>query len=179
MNYPLRDAALAYLRGGDAAGLHGAVARLLEHYPPQSAQLLMNLMGTHDTPRLLTALAAPDGNAMSRDERAHYTLDPARLARGRALVKLAAALQYCLPGVPCVYYGDEAGVQGYEDPLNRRTYPWGAEDAELLEWYRALGRVRARAGVLAQGGYRMPRRAGRSISLRARAGKAKSRLSVR
>jgi glycosidase len=57
---------------------------------------------------------------------------------------LASALQYMLPGTPCLYYGDEAGVEGFEDPLNRRTYPWGGEDAALLAWYRALGNMRAR-----------------------------------
>ena len=53
-------------------------------------------------------------------------------------------MQYTLPGTPCVFYGDEAGVQGFEDPLNRGTFPWGREDDDLLGHYRALGTLRAR-----------------------------------
>lgn len=60
-------------------------------------------------------------------------------------------LQYTLPGVPCVFYGDEAGKQGFEDPLNRGTYPWGREDTELVEHYRALGKIREQYKDLLQG----------------------------
>lgn len=58
---------------------------------------------------------------------------------------LASVLQYTLPGVPCVYYGDEAGMEGYEDPFNRRCYPWGSEDEEIIEHYKRLGALRKRA----------------------------------
>ena len=57
-------------------------------------------------------------------------------------LKVASLLQYTLCGVPCVYYGDEAGMQGYSDPLNRKFYPWGNEDNELIEWYKFLGVLR-------------------------------------
>ena len=57
-------------------------------------------------------------------------------------MKIASCLQYFLPGVPSLYYGDEAGMQGFEDPLNRRPYPWGQEDGELLAHYAMLGRLR-------------------------------------
>ena len=54
-------------------------------------------------------------------------------------------MQYTLPGVPCIYYGDEAGMEGYRDPFNRRCFPWGKEDAALTEWYRSLARLRQTA----------------------------------
>ena len=57
-------------------------------------------------------------------------------------MKLASALQYTLPGVPCVYYGDEAGMEGFEDPFNRKCYPWGSADKALITWYKKLGAVR-------------------------------------
>ncbi len=60
-------------------------------------------------------------------------------------------MQFTLPGVPCVYYGDEAGMEGYRDPFNRGCYPWGREDAGLLEWYRSLGRLRAACACLREG----------------------------
>ena len=55
---------------------------------------------------------------------------------------MAGFLQYTLPGSPSLYYGDEAGVEGYKDPFNRRTYPWGREDRELLAHFRQLGQLR-------------------------------------
>ena len=55
---------------------------------------------------------------------------------------MASFLQFVLPGAPTVYYGDEAGMEGYADPFNRRTYPWGREDPELLAHYRRLGQLR-------------------------------------
>ena len=55
---------------------------------------------------------------------------------------MASFLQFTLPGAPTVYYGDEVGMEGYADPFNRRTYPWGREDEELLAHYRRLGQLR-------------------------------------
>ena len=62
-------------------------------------------------------------------------------------------LQYTLPGVPCVYYGDEAGVEGYKDPFNRATYPWGRESKALIDWYKKLGKLRAEVDCLAEGDF--------------------------
>ena len=52
----------------------------------------------------------------------------------------ASAMQYTLPGVPCVYYGDEAAWRVIRDPFNRGCYPWGRENQELLAWYRRWGK---------------------------------------
>jgi glycosidase len=60
-------------------------------------------------------------------------------------------MQFTLPGVPCIYYGDEAGTDGGEDPFNRGCYPWGKEDAELIEHYRMLGELRKNHKVFAEG----------------------------
>ena len=78
-------------------------------------------------------------------------LPPDALARARRRLRLAAVLQFTMPGSPCIYYGDEAGVQGYEDPFNRRTYPWGHEDAEILSFYRMLCRARDESEALRRG----------------------------
>ena len=81
---------------------------------------------------------------MTREER----------ARGRALLRLGAAVLFAFPGAPTVYYGDEAGMEGYEDPFNRRTYPWGHEDRELVSWFSALGRQRRTSDPLRRGALR-------------------------
>lgn len=74
-----------------------------------------------------------------------------RIQKGRRALKLAAVLQYTLPGVPSVYYGDEAGLQGYKDPFNRGCYPWGRENQALLAFYRRLGTLRRALTCLKDG----------------------------
>ena len=64
---------------------------------------------------------------------------------------MAAFLQYTLPGSPSLYYGDEAGMEGGKDPFNRRPYPWGREDAELMDHYKRLGQLRKHLEVLRLG----------------------------
>jgi len=126
MNYPLANAILRFAREAEAEPLAEVIESQLEHYPPCAVAGLMNHIGTHDTPRALTRLGASS--------------DP---ERARRRLKLCASLQYTLPGNPCVYYGDEAGLRGGKDPFNRACYPWGREDGGLLAWYRALGALRS------------------------------------
>ena len=141
MNYPFRTAILQFLQGqDDGRGLKNTVMTIVENYPPQVLACNMNLLGTHDTPRILTALV--DSFEGSREEMAHRRLSPEQYALARQRLMLASLLQYTLPGSPALYYGDEAGMEGHKDPFNRRTYPWGREDTELLEHYRGLGKLR-------------------------------------
>ena len=142
MNYPFRTALLAWLGGGDAAAFRDDMETIRENYPPAAFYGAMNFLGTHDTPRILTLLGVertPEG----KGQRAAYRLSPAELAQGQKKLRLAAMLLYSFPGSPTLYYGDEAGMQGFEDPLNRGTYPWGGEDGSLLAFFRRLGQLRA------------------------------------
>ena len=124
MNYPFRTALLDFLRGGDAAVFRERMEELREHYPAPAFYGAMNFLSTHDTPRLLTVLGHRGDAPSTRDERAAYRLSDEELARGTALLKLAALILYTFPGSPMLYYGDEAGMQGFEDPFNRGPYPW-------------------------------------------------------
>ena len=153
MNYPFRTAALAYLRGGDAADFREAMEQLRENYPRNAYYSALNSLGTHDTPRILTVLGA-DCVPESRDDRAAYTLSPAEFSRGLARLRLGAMLLYCFPGSPCLFYGDEAGLQGFEDPFNRCTYPWGNENDSLLGFFRTLGALRQNRSSLQNGDIR-------------------------
>ena len=153
MNYPYRAAILGYLTGRPAEEAMEVFLSVVENYPPQALRLLMNHIGTHDTERALTLLGG-----MALDGRGRAWQSSARLSpeeRGLALLRLrlAAAVQFTLPGVPCIYYGDEAGLEGCRDPFNRRTFPWGREDRELTEWYRALGGIRASCPCLKEGAF--------------------------
>lgn len=143
MNYPFRRAIFDLITKGDREGFRDAVTLIAEHYPKESMDVCFTLLGSHDTVRALTALSGVDA-PYSKEERRGYRLSDEYYAFAKLRLKAAAILQYTLPGVPCVYYGDEAGVQGFEDPLNRGTYPWGREDDDLLGHYRALGELRRR-----------------------------------
>ncbi len=150
MNYPFRKAILDYTKGrDDGYKFQDRVMTIVENYPPQVIACNMNLLGTHDTSRILTALV--DDFDGSRDEKArrHLSRNDYDLAQERLL--MASFLQYTLPGCPSLYYGDEAGMEGYKDPFNRRTYPWGREDYTLLDHYRRLGRMRRDQEVLRLG----------------------------
>lgn len=151
MNYPFRDGILSFVRDRDAGALYHAVQMILEHYPAGCTHLLMNLLGTHDTERIISALAAKPCGDLDNDALALIYMTDEEKARGRALVKLASVLQFTLPGIPCIYYGDEIGMEGYRDPFNRRPYPWGREDTELLAHYRRLAGIRYANSVFAAG----------------------------
>ena len=141
MNYPFRTALLAWLGGGDAAAFRDDMETIRENYPPAAFYGAMNFLGTHDPPRILT-LQGVERPPADKGQRAAYRLSPAELARGQKKLRLAAMLLYSFPGSPTLYYGDEAGMQGFEDPLHRGTYPWGSEDESLLAFFRRLGQLR-------------------------------------
>ncbi len=150
MNYPFRTAALDWLCGGDAAAFRESMEQLRENYPSPAFYSAMNFLSTHDTPRILTLLGGEPTPA-DKAERAAARLSPAGRELARRRLMLGALLLYTFPGSPTVYYGDEVGMEGYEDPLNRRTFPWGQEDEGLLRWYRRLGQLRGDRPSLQQG----------------------------
>ena len=150
MNYPFRTAIINFMRGFDSgAALRDTVMTIVENYPPQVVHCNMNHLGTHDTPRILTALV--DDFDGSREEKARRRLSRNQMDVARDRLLMASFLQYTLPGSPSLYYGDEAGMEGYKDPFNRRTYPWGREDWEFLSHFRRLGRLRKEQEALRLG----------------------------
>ncbi len=142
MNYPFANAIVDFLKGGDGKNLINTVLQITENYPPQAVRLLMNHIGTHDTARILTRLGCDQDFSGDRELQSRYALSEEQYKKAVKMLKLAAVLQYTLPGVPSLYYGDEVGVQGFGDPFCRATYPWGSENNELLEFYRQLGKTR-------------------------------------
>ena len=149
MNYPFRNALLSFLLGEDAFRFRQAMETLRENYPPFAWRSAMNFLGTHDTPRILTALV--DDFDGSREEKARRHLSRNQLPVATERLLMASFLQYTLPGSPSLYYADEAGMEGYRDPFNRRTYPWGREDPELLAHFRRLGQLRKNCDALRLG----------------------------
>ena len=150
MNYPYRTAIINFMRGFDSGrGFKEAVMSIAENYPQQVVACNMNLLGTHDTPRILTALV--DDFDGSREEKAKRRLSRNQWEVAHERMLMATFLQYMLPGCPSIYYADEAGMEGYKDPFNRRPYPWGREDVELLEHYKRLGALRSSCMALRLG----------------------------
>lgn len=143
MNYPLREALLRFLLGMEDAEVFVArIESLRENYPPQVFACLMNFISTHDVPRAVTVLSGAPQEGMSKTEQAQYRMTHEQSLLAEARCMLAAAVLFALPGMPCIYYGDEAGLSGYADPFNRAVYPWGRENRELLSWYKACGALR-------------------------------------
>ncbi|MBE7091052.1 MAG: glycoside hydrolase family 13 protein [Clostridiales bacterium] len=152
MNYPLKNAILRTARYGDFSHVYGVMRKLVDRYPKCVLDVLMNSLSTHDTNRVLTELSGVC--IQCKSVRADYKMKAQQRELARSREKVAAALQFFLPGIPCIYYGDEIGMEGYEDPFNRRCFPKdGKGDEELLSYYRTLARIRREIPLFKTGEY--------------------------
>lgn len=160
MNYPFRSALLSLLQRGDTEFFVHTLTELYSVYPRPAADSLMNLLGTHDTERILTLLGDEgEGEGLSNTELSKKRLTAAQRSRAIRLLKIASTLQFTVYGIPSLYYGDEAGLEGYHDPFCRLPYPWGRENAELLRHYRMLGALRRKHRALQGGSFRFTKHA--------------------
>lgn len=143
MNYPFADAVLNFVRFANGDSFFNSVMSIVENYPPQVLSVLMNHIGTHDTVRAITRLAGenPDGHDRTWQFE-HNTLSKFDYLMGVSMMKIASLIQFTLPGVPSIYYGDEIGMQGMKDPFNRGCMVWDDANDELLKWYKRLGQIR-------------------------------------
>ncbi len=138
MHYPMRNAIIDFVRGkNDAAFFRARVLSLMENYPPPAFFGALSFLSSHDVPRILTVLGDAPEN-MGREEAAAFRLSPADRRKAVRRLRVALALLMTMPGVPCIYYGDEAGLEGCGDPFCRGTYPWEKEDAEVLALYKEM-----------------------------------------
>ena len=147
MNYPLKNAIISFCLWGDGETLYNTLTEIYASYPPCVSHKLMNLLGTHDTERILTVLGRDeDDEFLENTEKAKKKLTRSQREQGAELLKIAAVIQFTAYGIPSIYYGDEIGLEGYGDPFCRMPMPWHELDvdyrAELLEFYRTLGRIR-------------------------------------
>jgi glycosidase/fibronectin type 3 domain-containing protein len=167
MNYRLRDAVLGLLspQGFDSKGF-GDSGRIIspsefasrmesirEDYPDAAYYSLMNLLDSHDTERIQWALTPGE------ETRANKEFNPASVAEGKLRQKIASLIQFTVPGAPTVFYGDEVGITGDDDPDDRRTYPWadkgGSPDLNMFAHYQTLNVLRASNDVLVNGDFTM------------------------
>lgn len=155
MNYPFMNAIIAYVRDGDEKFFKDTVQSILENYPKETVYCLMNSLGTHDTVRIINALSDVRAHGWSKTHKLGYKLPDSEYEKAKKKLYLATVLQFTLPGIPSIFYGDEAGLQGFDDPINRRPYPWGSEDEEILAHYKKLGRIRRENRAVFSGGFNM------------------------
>ncbi len=149
MNYIFRNAVIDYANGKSALDAYRNIEFMREAYPEQSFYALMNLLSSHDQPRTLHVLGYQAINA-----------EVAAIAAARQKLKLAVFFQMIFPGAPAIYYGDEVGMIGGEDPYNRAPYPWadkgGKPDVELLAEFKKLIKLRKDNPVLSHGSLDAP-----------------------
>lgn len=153
MNYPFANALIDFAITGVADGFNEKIETICENYPKPAVDTLMNHIGTHDTCRVLNRLATLGNYESNYLDRYQGGLTDEEYSRGIKLLKLVSSMQFTLPGVPCIYYGDEAGTDGGEDPFNRGCYPWEKENKEIIEHYRFLGELRKKYKVFREGAF--------------------------
>ena len=152
MNYPFANAVLEFARYGEAEKFSRSVMEIVENYPAEALNVMMNHIGTHDTQRAITSLVGENSENHGRLwQEKHHNLPKNKKIKGIRLLKLASSIQFMLPGVPSVYYGDEIGMQGYKDPFNRCYFDWDNQDAELSEHYKKLCKIRRENSCLKDG----------------------------
>lgn len=164
MNYPISDAILRWVRWGEYRHFQYNFNRVYNTYPEEAKNVLLNNIGTHDNPMTMTMLVGDkmNDNVLSSDriwdiegpwrrndgfdtyafrkyEAEHDELDEKDYKLAKKLTKIAIAIMYVLPGIPCIYQGTEIGETGYKDPFNRKPYNWDKKEADMLNYVKNLG----------------------------------------
>lgn len=144
MNYPFMNFIINFVKGGSGTQFMQSVLRICENYPKEALDSLMNLLSTHDTERILTTLSGEPALNRGREWQAVQKMSDDEIKGGARLLKMASTLCFTLPGMPCIYYGDEILTEGYRDPFNRKSFDWSRanEQNDMLNWYKCLGKIR-------------------------------------
>ena len=149
MNYPFRNAVCDFVLGFDnGENFRKTVMTVCENYPSDVTLCLMNMLSTHDTSRILSVLSGEDV-PHTKDERAEYKMGGESLKIAVKRLKCATFLQFILPGMPSIYYGDEIGSEGFEDPFCRRFFDWEREKGNALKaFFEKMCEMRNKSDVL-------------------------------
>lgn len=151
MGYAFRKYVIDFLKGHtDATNLRDGFEFLCSVTPAEALYTQMNLLGSHDTARIITQLAGAPQPPKRKDQM-RLSLSEVERKKGKELVLAGMLLQLAFPGAMAVYYGDEVGMEGYDDPFNRRTYPWDAPESDFTACVRHLMKLRASTPVLKTG----------------------------
>ena len=150
MNYPWKSGIIDYIRYGTEF-LKKQIEDIVNTYPKDILNNVMNILSTHDIERAITAISMPHLEGKDRQYQYDNHNIPKEIYKTSIRkLKLATILQFFLPGVPSIYYGDEIGMSGYKDPFNRYPFNWNNIDYELLDFFKKIGRIRKETTFLSK-----------------------------
>lgn len=141
MNYPWRTAIIELVKYKNVELFASRIQSIINNYPQPALDTMMNLLSSHDVERIITVLGT-DIEKVSYEDRKYFKLAKDEYEKGKALQKMAAFLQFTLPGIPSIYYGEEIGMEGFRDPFNRQCFCLESGDRDLLEYYIQLTEFR-------------------------------------
>ena len=160
MNYPFKNAVLDFVKGKPAEQAMGEILSICEHYPAPAMDTALNFLSTHDTERALTVIADEPANGRGREWQSGRCVTGEAYEEGMLRLRMAYAIIYTLPGVPCLYYGDEIAMQGYRDPFNRAFFRWDAHEQRLRPVLAQLAQLRHTCEAFRTGALRVLRAEG-------------------
>ena len=151
MNYMFRTAVTKFAKGTDSNTTMLEMEKLRERYPEEAFYAMMNLVGSHDTTRILSYLDGIDDDRNQKDMASAFPTYAATSEAAKQMQYLVAFLQFTYAGAPTIYYGDEIGMVGADDPDDRRAFEWGRGNEALVTYYASLANVRSQYSALRTG----------------------------
>ena len=161
MNYSLMDAMIRYFKYEDVTKLRNILNDLLSEYPEGTLQTLMNFTSTHDISRAINILGTKEFNYNGkwawdlpkikdedREYQRKFKMTDEEYRKGIEVYKTLIFALTFFPGILSIFYGDEVGVEGLGNLANRKSFPWGKENTELLDFFRTIGRIREKEQTL-------------------------------
>lgn len=155
MNYMFRNAVVSYVRDGKLTEAVSTLERLRERYPKEAFYAMMNLVASHDTSRILSYLDGIDDDRNQKEVENAFPTYKNTSDLAKNLQYLVAFIQMTYPGAPTIYYGDEIGMVGADDPDDRRAMTWGQGNKEIVEWYASMAKMRSEYTALRTGDIKM------------------------
>lgn len=155
MNYPIRTGIIEFLTAQKTSSLYYALTDIINNAPTRIRNMQMNLLGTHDTERILTVLGGERSEGRSNEYLSKKKMNDLERGTAKRRLRMAYTILATVPGIPSVFYGDEAGLEGYHDPFNRMPYPWGYEDQKLVGYFSEIGAIRRNNDVYKEGEFNL------------------------
>ena len=155
MNYPVRTGIIDFLTAHNTSSLEYALTDIINNAPSRISNMQMNLLGTHDTERILTVLGGERSDGRSNEYLSKKKMNDLERGTAKRRLRMAYAILATIPGIPAIFYGDEAGLEGYHDPFNRMPYPWGHEDRNLINYFKNIGKIRRTNEVYKEGEFKL------------------------
>ncbi len=155
MNYPIRKGIISYLTRGDINELKYALTDIIDNAPLAVKNMQMNLLGTHDTERIITLLGGEPSAGRSNNYLHSKRMNDIERGTAKRRIRMAYTILATVPGLPVIFYGDETALEGYHDPFNRMPYPWDRQDQKLIDFYKKIGSIRCNNDVYKDGDFEL------------------------